>query len=279
MLLLLTKLIKIILIFILFTNYTYAQITLNALRTNLTDSEITNLSSAVPGDTYISSDSNKIYSINHQGLAEENTNQVQDFLAIWKADSAGGTYQTNDIVNHTGDLYKNITALNTDVSPDADNSNWMEMTFSAVGDIKQGFQASDHNGWIKLDGRLITSLSSSQQTNAISLGFSTNLPDAKSSVLMQNDSTLGSVTGSNTKTISQSNLPNINLTGTAIFNDSKSFNSETGNGNSAFGSTTPIANYAITKNVSVNVPLGGSDTPLDITPQTLSVNTFVYLGN
>jgi hypothetical protein len=270
---------KIILIFILFTNYTYAQITLNALRTNLTDSEITNLSSAVPGDTYISSDSNKIYSINHQGLAEENTNQVQDFLAIWKADSAGGTYQTNDIVNHTGDLYKNITALNTDVSPDADNSNWMEMTFSAVGDIKQGFQPSDHNGWIKLDGRLITSLSSSQQTNAISLGFSTNLPDAKSSVLMQNDSTLGSVTGSNTKTISQSNLPNINLTGTAIFNDSKNFNSETGNGNSAFGSTTPIANYAITKNVSVNVPLGGSDTPLDITPQTLSVNTFVYLGN
>lgn len=170
---------KIILIFILFTNYTYAQITLNALRTNLTDSEITNLSSAVLGDTYISSDSNKIYSINHQGHAEENTNQVQDFLAIWKADSAGGTYQTNDIVNHTGDLYKNITALNTDVSPDADNSNWMEMTFSAVGDIKQGFQPSDHNGWIKLDGRLITSLSSSQQTNAISLGFSTNLPDAK----------------------------------------------------------------------------------------------------
>jgi hypothetical protein len=96
---------------------------------------------------------------------------------------------------------------------------------------------------------------------------------------MQNDSTLGSVTGSNTKTISQSNLPNINLTGTAIFIESKSFNSETGNGNSAFGSTTPIANYAITKNVSINVSLGGSDTPLDITPQTLSVNTFVYLGN
>jgi hypothetical protein len=47
------------------------------------------------------------------------------------------------------------------------------------GDVKTGFQTADHNGWIKLDGRAKSTLSSSQQTQATSLGIGTNLPNAK----------------------------------------------------------------------------------------------------
>lgn len=79
------------------------------------------------------------------------------------------------------------------------------------GDIKTGFQSADHNGWIKLDGRLKSSLSSSQQTQATALGIGANLPNANHAFLVQNGTTLGSVSSGNTKTITQANLPNINF--------------------------------------------------------------------
>ena len=84
-----------------------------------------------------------------------------------------------------------------------------------VGDIKTGLQTVDHNGWIKLDGRLKSTLTASQQTQANLLGIGTNLPDANNAVLMQTGSTLGSVAGENSKIIAQNNLPNVSFTGTA----------------------------------------------------------------
>lgn len=88
-------------------------------------------------------------------------------------------------------------------------------TQSKNGDIKSGIQSTDHEGWIKLDGRLLTSLSSSQQVVATSLGLSGTLPNASNSYLSQNGGTLGTVSGANTVTLTQSNLPNVNFTGTA----------------------------------------------------------------
>lgn len=84
-----------------------------------------------------------------------------------------------------------------------------------VGDIKTGLQTVDHNGWIKLDGRLKSTLTASQQTQANLLGIGTNLPDANNAVLMQTGSILGSVAGENSKIIAQNNLPNVSFTGTA----------------------------------------------------------------
>ncbi|WP_374506680.1 hypothetical protein [Flavobacterium sp.] len=84
-----------------------------------------------------------------------------------------------------------------------------------VGDIKTGLQTVDHNGWIKLDGRLKSTLTASQQTQANLLGIGTNLPDANNAVLMQTGSTLGNVAGENSKIIAQNNLPNVSFTGTA----------------------------------------------------------------
>lgn len=78
-----------------------------------------------------------------------------------------------------------------------------------VGDVKTGFQSGDHNGWVKLDGRLKSSLSASQQIQANVLGIGTNLPDATNAVLMQSSGTLGTITGSMSTTIAQNQLPNI----------------------------------------------------------------------
>ena len=82
-----------------------------------------------------------------------------------------------------------------------------------VGDVKSGVQATDHSGWVKLDGRSVSSLTTSQKTAASSLGYASgNLPNASNTYLSQNGAALGSISGANTSTISQNNLPNVNFT-------------------------------------------------------------------
>lgn len=78
-----------------------------------------------------------------------------------------------------------------------------------LGDIKTGIQSGDHNGWVKLDGRLKSTLTASQQLQATALGIGNNLPDATDAVLVQSSGSLGSVTGSMSRTISQNQLPNV----------------------------------------------------------------------
>ena len=83
------------------------------------------------------------------------------------------------------------------------------MTVINFGDIKTGIQSTDHNGWIKLDGRLKSSLTATQQSQATALGVGANLPDATDAVLVQSSGSLGSVTGSMSRTLAQNQLPNI----------------------------------------------------------------------
>lgn len=131
-----------------------------------------------------------------------------------------GTNTPQAKLHVNGDL--RIDTINTAVNPnnvlvlDTASQNVAKISFPiTVGDIKQGLQVSDHNGWIKLDGRAITSLSTTQQAAATTLGFTTNLPDATNAFPVQDGNTLGSINGSNSKTISLANLPNVNFTGTA----------------------------------------------------------------
>ena len=86
---------------------------------------------------------------------------------------------------------------------------------NSAGDIKSGIQTTDHNGWIKLDGRAKSSLSTSQQARATALGIGPNLPDASNTYLSQNGGAMGAVSGSNSVVLSQANLPNVNFTGTS----------------------------------------------------------------
>ncbi len=45
------------------------------------------------------------------------------------------------------------------------------------GETKTDYKTTDHNGWVQLDGRAISTLTTSQQAQATSLGFGTNLPN------------------------------------------------------------------------------------------------------
>ena len=45
-------------------------------------------------------------------------------VPLWKSNTAGGTYNVNDLVNYNGVLYKNLTGTNTDVVPETDGTNW-----------------------------------------------------------------------------------------------------------------------------------------------------------
>jgi hypothetical protein len=203
-----------------------------------------------------------------------------------------------------------------------DGSVWQKLikgSDTGFGDVKTAMQGADHEGWIKLDGRAISTLTPTQQARAIALGIGTNLPDATNSYLVQNGTTLGSVSGSNTKTITQANLPNVNLiaagvsagtpagtissggahthgfdawditTAGSLYNgvqriNANGFNQTTIPGNVNQGVQSGGAhNHTFTGSAlgahSHTVPLGGSGAAMDISPKSLSVNTFVYLGN
>lgn len=118
---------------------------------------------------------------------------------------------------------------------------------STLGDMKSGFQAADHSGWIKLDGRAISTLSANQQAAAVALGFTTNLPDATTAYPVQNTGTLGAVVGSNTTTLTQNNLPIVNFNGTAASNGAHAHSTDPAavnsgyNGDHAHSGTTSTA--------------------------------------
>lgn len=171
---------------------------------------------------------------------------------------------------------------------------------STVGDIKSSLVTSDHSGWVKMDGRLISSLTSSQQTSAGTLGFTVNIPDATNSVLMQNGNTLGQVNGSNAKTITIENLPTDPIT-TSNGGDHFHETGEEGryydnpdfktigdslvrhytlnqNSNVSGGSTNAVktsTNGSHSHTIQLN---NASQTGLDVTPKSLSANMFIYLG-
>jgi len=180
-----------------------------------------------------------------------------------------------------------------------DGTSWRCLNCEAYfGDIKQSLRAIDHNGWIKLDGRNISTLTASQQSKAMELGYSASLPNATYAYLVQNTSPLGSISGTNMKIINRSNLPNFTLS--ASGNTSVNGNhthSYKDKGNTSFDasiltSLSPVADdtegtyntgssgqHSHTVTTITEALNGGVfQEGLDITPRSLSVNTFVYLG-
>jgi hypothetical protein len=94
------------------------------------------------------------------------------------------------------------------------DANWVATTSLAAtpGDVKDGFQTNDHGGWIKLDGRAVNTLTSTQQAQAALLGFTTNLPDGVGAVALMNGTAMGAIAGNMAKTIAVANLPAHNMT-------------------------------------------------------------------
>ena len=116
--------------------------------------------------------------------------------------------------------------------------------------------------------------------------------------MVQNGSAVGSVAGSNTKTIVQANLPLYNLPSATtsssgdhthtfqdvIHSENRGQNNRTiGTGAASDNDNDPYFRSATTDasgthTHTITVSSGGSGTALDITPKSLSINTFIYLG-
>ncbi len=161
-----------------------------------------------------------------------------------------------------------------------------------IGRTKHSFQATDHGGWYLLNGRSLTSLSTSAASAANSIGITGNLPNATDRVLKHPKSgeSPGDIGGEASTTLTQANLPNVNFSGST---------SNDGNHNHDFSgyfswesirhsadayrnillsggsnNTNTTGNHTHT----VNVSSGGSDQPFEQYQPYLVANTFIYLG-
>ena len=175
-----------------------------------------------------------------------------------------------------------------------DGTNWKVVGANGpeIGRTKHSFQSTDHGGWYLLNGRSLTSLSSSAASAANSIGITGNLPDATDRVLKHPNSgeSLGDIGGAASTTLNQANLPNVNFTGTtssngnhnhdfsgyfsweSIRHSSDAYREVLLSGGS--NSTNTTGNHTH----SVNVNSGGSNQPFDQYQPYLVANTFIYLG-
>lgn len=172
-----------------------------------------------------------------------------------------------------------------------------------IGDIKPSFRTSDHNGWYLLNGRAISSLPPAAQTAANGLGLST-LPNASGRYLKGKNTTesLGALSGNNSVTLTQANLPSFNFTPTTSQTASNGSHSHTvdditpvypGNeiiyrprpGFNLWEPNAPISNTVTTSengahqhSFSFNMNPTGTAAPLVIEPSYITTNSFIYLG-
>ncbi|MFM1792058.1 MAG: hypothetical protein RLZZ252_412 [Bacteroidota bacterium] len=151
------------------------------------------------------------------------------------------------------------------------------------GDVKTGFQSADHNGWVKLNGRAKSTLSATQQAQATALGIGSTLPNADNAFLVQNGSAVGTVAGSNSVTLAQNQLPNVTYTGQIadVAHGAYIISSASGVFTRVNGTSSGNASGGgVTETFNLSIPLNGGVTQqsVNITPKSLSVNTFIYLG-
>ncbi|MCL9805669.1 hypothetical protein NAT51_09050 [Flavobacterium amniphilum] len=184
-----------------------------------------------------------------------------------------------------------------------DGNGWIRFNPNSVkvGDLKHSFATADHNGWFLLNGRATSTLAATPQANAVSLGYSANLPNGADLFLKgkTGSETLGAQGGNQTFTISQSNLPNINFTGSTNTTGSHSHSADsflgdenigllTTNGLTAFitetvakdgtTTTTKTTNSDGAHSHTVSFNSGGSNTPVENVPKYVATNIFIYLG-
>jgi len=203
----------------------------------------------------------------------------------------------------------NLSSIPISVQPSLyynDGAKWVLMgpTGRKIGDIKHiAANKADHEGWILLDGRSISVLTSIQQVNAVALGFSSMIPDATDTYIKAtNGVSTGNIQTGNTFTLTQGQLPNVNFTGTTSTTGGHSHTySDTNTPTQTLGLATnvlallPLLNIVVAKpdNLaafsgtsategahvhSLSIPSGGSDAPITQKPQYLSVNTYIFLG-
>lgn len=203
------------------------------------------------------------------------------------------SYEDSCIFPYRGQAHSSNNSSGDNVNPEPEPD--------MIGDIKSSVVTTDHDGWIKLDGRALMELTTTQATNAESLGYTNAIPDMNETVLSQSNTDFNTIVGSTHSLIQQTHLPDIDLDGNTsadglfLPNEGKffeyydsmngmfcsygypgynTFGAQDG-GARVFSTIDPIPNHSH----AVSVGLGGSGLPLPIQPRRLIVNFFIYLGN
>ena len=147
------------------------------------------------------------------------TTNPQATLDIREANPAAPTAQAGvaisqvSILPTTGNRAGQLVYLTTTNAYYFYNGSIWQPLVSAVsavlGDVKNGYQIADHNGWILLNGRLLTALTPTQQATAVALGFVANLPNIadKSIVGASTTKALNTTGGTDNVTLSREQLP------------------------------------------------------------------------
>lgn len=174
---------------------------------------------------------------------------------------------------------------------------WIKLTTKTpqVGDIKNGFQSADHNGWYLLNGRTVSTLAVNPRARATALGFSTNLPDASDRYLKNTSGTdnLGTAAGANSFSLTQANLPNVTFSGSTNTTGSHTHTYTDNPLNTVANGVASGTNNPVSDTSSVNdntnssgdhthtlsFSLGGSSQPVSLVPNNIITNVFIYLGS
>ncbi len=177
-----------------------------------------------------------------------------------------------------------------------DGLQWQRLqagTTPVTGDVKYGYQTVDHSGWIKLDGRAKSSLTTTQQAQATALGIGANLPDISDKTIagVSATKTLNTTGGNSSVSLTQGNLPNVNFTGTTstdgahthtyakpydcIDCSALAYPANNNDGNFFSATTSSSGSHFHTATVSS----GGSGTTVSVQNPYLALNGFIYLGS
>lgn len=151
---------------------------------------------------------------------------------------------------------------------------------SFAGDLKYSVTNTDHNGWLKCDGRSISRESFPELFNAIGTSFgsvdsdSFNLPDCRGRVLGAigqgtglTNRILGSSTGSETHTLNTSQMPSHSHTGTT---DSSGTHTHTSNAN---GGSLGLSSSDGNNTASGGLDFTSGEPNLYATPTALTINS------
>lgn len=175
------------------------------------------------------------------------------------------------------------------------NINKINGIAGTIGDMKNGLQTTDHNGWYLMDGRNVSTLSTTPRNNAATIGITTTIPNMADRMIrtLTSGQTRGTLAGSNTITLTAANLPNYNLatvTLAAAGNHNHTWYDEydysTPGAGLQYG---PYYNHGLTTRTvgtsaagnhahTVSAATGGTSQVLNILPEYIVVNTFIYLG-
>ncbi|GEM50442.1 hypothetical protein [Empedobacter brevis] len=178
-----------------------------------------------------------------------------------------------------------------------DGTKWILMTIGEsspqIGDIKPSVLTNDHEGWYKLDGRPINTITSSVASqNAILIGFTTSLPNSADRMLKGKSisENLAAIGGNNSINITQPNLPNYTIQGTTASDGAHNHSITTTGANlwHYVAGSSPTYRFLETEtrttsssgnhSHTISVNIGGTNTPISNYPKNTTTQYYIFLG-